>query len=141
MELGEPRLGSNGSLINGLSQPELVRIMLWSCTRQVTEPIDQIWALMGLAQPELRHSVSLVDYSQSGRSNFFAMYKAFTKIFLLQDEHLWMLPLIALTLRDQGLLSWCPNFCHVLMTTISSCYSELAEGTNYSIRVTRMQNP
>jgi hypothetical protein len=112
-ELGNLRLEANDNLINGLSQPELIRIMIWSRTRQVTEPVDRVWALMGLARPELRDSVSsLINYSQSSRTNFLATYKGFTKTFLLQDEHLWILSLIALTPRDQGLPSWCPNFCY-----------------------------
>jgi WD40 repeat protein len=113
VELGRLRMKAKGALVNGLSQPEFLRIMLWSRMRQVTEPVDRIWALMGLTQPDLRDSVSsLVDYSQHGRSNFFETYKAFARKFLLQDERLWMLSLIALTPRDENLPSWCPNFCH-----------------------------
>jgi hypothetical protein len=67
--------------------------------------------LTGLALPELRKSVApLVDYSVAGRSNFYATFKAFTQAFLLQNQRLWMLSLIAITPKYESLPSWCPSF-------------------------------
>lgn len=110
-ELGQWRAVAGGALINGLGQSEFVRILLWGCQRQVTEPVDRIWALIGLSQPELRKSVApLVDYSPTARSNFLATFKAFVRAFLLQDERLWMLSLAAVAPGHESLPSWCPNF-------------------------------
>jgi hypothetical protein len=112
-ELGMWREAARGAVLNGLSQPEFVRILLWGCQRQVTEPVDRIWALTGLARPELRKSVApLVDYSSEGRSNFYATFKNFVQAFLLQDERLWMLSLAAVTPKHGNLPSWCPNFSY-----------------------------
>ena len=111
VELGEWRGKAGGAVINGLSQSEFVRILSAGRQRQVTEQVDRIWALTGLAQPELRKSVApLVDYSPAGRSNFYSTFKAFTQAFLLQDERLWMLSLAAITPKHESLPSWCPNF-------------------------------
>jgi len=110
-ELGQWRKDHRGAVINGLSQPELVRLLLWGSQREVTEPVDRIWALAGLARAEVRKSVApLIDYSPAGRSNIHATFKAFTQAFLLQDEHLWLLSLVAITPKYEGLPSWCPSF-------------------------------
>lgn len=130
-ELRVWREQAQGPSMQGFPQTVFVRLLLWACEREVTEPVDRIWALTGLAQPELQQAVTpLVDYSEDARSNFHQGYKAFAKAFLFQDERLWLLSLISLIPRHKNLPSWCPSFSysnektsrHILQQTHTMLY-------------------
>lgn len=115
MELGRWRDRIQGLVETDFSTHEFIRLLLWSCQRQVTEPVDRVWALAGLAPPHMRQAIApLADYSDHARSNFHNAYKAFVRVFLLQDDRLSLLSLVALLPRHPNVPSWCPNFSHSL---------------------------
>ncbi|PLN78371.1 heterokaryon incompatibility protein-domain-containing protein [Aspergillus taichungensis] len=114
-ELGRWRDKKQGLVETVFDIHEFIRLLLWSCERQVTEPVDRVWALAGLAPPHMRQAVAhLTDYSDHARSNFHNTYKAVVRAFLLQDERLSLLALVALLPRHPNVPSWCPIFFHSL---------------------------
>ena len=115
LELGRWRDRIQGVVEAEFNTHEFIRLLLWSCQRQVTEPVDRVWALTGLAPPHMRQATAhLTDYSDHARSNFHNSYKTFVRAFLLQDERLSLLALVALLPRHPNVPSWCPSFSHSL---------------------------
>ncbi|CAN9155930.1 unnamed protein product [Alternaria alternata] len=79
--------------------------------RCVKEPIDRVWAIVGLLQRNLRSTLSSwVDYSAQGRDEYWKTWIMFAKA--LMNEPLGMSLLYAPPTREPKpphLPSWCPN--------------------------------
>jgi hypothetical protein len=80
--------------------------------RRVKEPVDRVWAIVGLLQGDLRHRLSSrVDYSAKGREEYWKAWIMFAKA--LMDEPYGTSLLDIPPTREPKppyLPSWCPNF-------------------------------
>jgi hypothetical protein len=91
--------------------------------RHVKEPVDRVWAIVGLLESDFRDRVAPdVDYSEKGRFEYWKTWLMFAKA--LVDEP-WGLILLdippTLEPRPLYLPSWCPNLsgraaCDMLVT-------------------------
>lgn len=128
--LGDWRLEAGGALLQGLSSPEFVKLLQYGSRKQVKEPVDRIWALIGLARPELRAAVTpLIDYSDSARNSYHLSFLNFAAAFLRQDSRLHLLSLSTLTPQDPRLPTWCPTFAPWLTTVLPSMLQDPGSGT------------
>ncbi|KAH6839287.1 heterokaryon incompatibility protein-domain-containing protein [Alternaria alternata] len=79
--------------------------------RRVKEPIDRVWAIVGLLQRDLRDRLSsCVDYSAKGRDEYWKTWIMFAKA-LMDEPHGMSLLHIPPTREPKPphLPSWCPN--------------------------------
>lgn len=108
------------SYLTGLSrsasapgESRLADLLLIAQMRACTEPIDRIWALMGILLPEQRDYIrqnNLVDYSPEGKRQFWKAYIGIVKFEILRDPQLKMFSLSSPTSNLSELPSWCPDF-------------------------------
>ena len=93
---------------------DLVRILQIARTKSCEQPIDRLWAMLGFTGPQFRRCVlekGLIDYSESGKRDFWKSYVAVAKLILLEhDPHLQLLSLAEPHLELPQLPTWCPNW-------------------------------
>ena len=90
--------------------------------RHVKEPVDRVWAIVGLIESEFRDRMtSKVDYSERGRFEYWKTWSMFTKA-LIDEPGAMRLLHIPPTLgpRSSYLPSWCPDLsgtsaCHMVI--------------------------
>ncbi|KAK2759764.1 hypothetical protein FQN54_002498 [Arachnomyces sp. PD_36] len=79
--------------------------------RQVTEPVDRVWAYLGLAEPKLREAAaSLIDYSPKARREYHTAYANLGKLLLPKEHGSYLLSIGKGQSGHAGFPSWCPNF-------------------------------
>ena len=78
-------------------------------SRQVTEPLDRIFAMLGLADNTIYNSEITVDYSASSKSHVQDLYVKFGKLVLREENMLMLLYHNSSQERSKTLPSWCPN--------------------------------
>jgi hypothetical protein len=80
-------------------------------SRHVKEPVDRVWALVGLLKNDLRDSLaSSVDYSAQGRNEYWRTWILFAKALLDEPGGLSLLQIPpTLETRSPYLPSWCPS--------------------------------
>lgn len=83
--------------------------------RQCTEPVDRVWALLGLLSPKfvaLVNEAKIIDYSDVGRREFWKSYLAFMKILHSFDVGDFLIVIIENISRKgtTPLPSWCVDF-------------------------------
>jgi hypothetical protein len=108
--------------------------------RHVKEPVDRVWAIVGLLESDFRDRVAPeVDYSEKGRLEYWKTWIMFAKA--LMDEH-WGMNLLnippTLEPRPLYLPSWCPNLsgraaCHMV---IDGLWNDAIDNQSESIRWT-----
>lgn len=76
--------------------------------KDVTEPVDRIYGLLGLASDRIRERIT-IDYSKEHMQNFWKKYIEFGKLFAALDYR-YLLSIAASKDRPSELPSWCPNF-------------------------------
>ena len=76
--------------------------------KDVTEPVDRIYGLLGLANDIVRESI-MIDYSQERREQFWKAYIDFGKLWAKLDYR-YLLSIAPSKDRPSELPSWCPNF-------------------------------
>ena len=83
--------------------------------QQCSEPVDRIWAILGLLPKELREHINntnLIDYSVSGKREYWRSYVAFMRLLCTLDRKSFWTAVLA----GQGLVkhsampSWCPDW-------------------------------
>ena len=100
-----------GPIIEGLPVPAFADLLQYCRLRKVTEPVDRVWAFLGLAQPDVQQIAGpLIDYSLEGRRDYHKAYVNLFKVLLPKDSSLYLLSLAPSLQRPSGLPSWCPNF-------------------------------
>lgn len=83
--------------------------------KQCTEPVDRVWALLGLLSPKfvaLVNEAKIIDYSDVGRREFWRSYLAFMKILHAFDVEDFLIVIIE-NISCKGttpLPSWCVDF-------------------------------
>jgi hypothetical protein len=99
--------------------------------RHVKEPIDRVWAIVGLLKRDLRDRLSSqVDYSAKGRDEYWKTWIMFAK--LLMNEYCGMSLLDMPPTREPKpphLPSWCPN-----LSGRSACRMKICGTWNIQIR-------
>jgi hypothetical protein len=79
--------------------------------RDVSEPVDHVWALVGLFDDELRSKViPFIDYGEEARKEYWKIYLKVAKEILLLDPSLGILSISPSLEKDPGPTTWCPNF-------------------------------
>lgn len=76
--------------------------------KDVTEPVDRIYGLLGLADDDVRESIK-IDYSEEHRKFFWKVYIEFGKLWAKLDYR-YLLSTAPSKERPSELPSWCPNF-------------------------------
>ncbi|KAL8836532.1 MAG: hypothetical protein Q9170_002887 [Blastenia crenularia] len=79
-------------------------------SRQTSEPVDKVYAVLGLVDNDARDQVP-VDYSEEARKEFWNVYVNAVAVALRTGSGLgWLLMEASSQEALQGLPSWCPNF-------------------------------
>ena len=80
------------------------------------EPVDKIWALLGLLQPlfvaEIQRK-NIIDYSDSAKRDYWKSYLAFMKLLYAWNVHEFQAAMLRMMMehpRHVLLPSWCPDF-------------------------------
>ena len=76
----------------------------------MTEPLDRVYALLGLAEDTIYHSQISVDYSSRSWNCVSDLYVKFGKLILRKENLLILLYYNSSKERLETLPSWCPNF-------------------------------
>lgn len=94
---------------------DLPVLLILSVDRGYSEPVDRVWALLGLLNKRYRQKIidaDLVDYSISARLNYHDTFLGITKFHIEHDTSL-AVELIEDNLRtvhNPSLPSWCPDW-------------------------------
>jgi hypothetical protein len=91
----------------GRSYP-LTRLCHFARSRNTSEPIDKVYAVLGLTDEAVRKQIK-VDYSQESRQNFWKAYVNLGAVSLQEDPDLFLLQIASSRERPLELPSWCPN--------------------------------
>ncbi|KAJ4363217.1 hypothetical protein N0V83_010337 [Neocucurbitaria cava] len=101
--------------------------------RLVKEPVDRIWGVAGLLSGDKRQELaSIVDYSATGRKEYWKTYLGAFKILMTEMQTLQLLS-IPPVLRSQKdvLPTWCPDISKTFACSLSFC-----EWWNYPVNHT-----
>ena len=83
-------------------------------TKSCEQPIDRLWAMLGFTGPYFRRSIEgkkLIDYSESGKRDYWKSYAAVAKLILLDhDPHMELLSAAEPHPELPQLPTWCPNW-------------------------------
>ena len=123
--------GGEGSHGSGLSQmvnviegirallrrkyPSMYVLKEFCQDRACQEPVDRLWGLLGLMPPELVARIKdakIIDYTESGKRQYWKSYLAFMKILYAHDREDFIYTLFADIGRGKTspLPSWCLDF-------------------------------
>ena len=92
------------------NHPSLLQFAAIGRDKDVTEPVDQIYGLLGLVGQMVGvASKIVVDYSE-GKRNWWRAYIQYSKLQLQSERTLLLLSMAASQQRPTELPSWCPNF-------------------------------
>ncbi|PMD15965.1 hypothetical protein NA56DRAFT_709350 [Hyaloscypha hepaticicola] len=109
--------------------------------RNCKEHVDHLWAVLGLTHPKIRNLVRSsrwIDYSITGRTQFWRSYITFAKWRVENDEWLIILSTARSLFKPQELPSWCPNWASApmiksLKSSIYSCGYDTEESRRSEI--------
>jgi hypothetical protein len=76
----------------------LTELLILARQRMCKEPIDRIWAVLGLFHPQLREailSIGCIDYSPIGKTQFWRSYIDLAKWVIVRDKTLAWLTIAA----------------------------------------------
>jgi hypothetical protein len=98
--------------------------------RQVKEPVDRVWAIVGLLENHLKKRLTpYVDYSAQGRKEYWKTWILFAKALIDEPDGIKLLLVPpALEPKPPGLPSWCPS-----LSGESTCDMRITEPWNASI--------
>jgi hypothetical protein len=87
----------------------------WGKERICTEPIDRVWAILGLLTKADRQAIRksrVIDYSVAGRRNYWKSFLGISKIQIKQDKRTALLLLSndVAHAKTPRLPSWCPDW-------------------------------
>jgi hypothetical protein len=79
--------------------------------REVKEPVDRIWATIGLLPDKLQDRLTtIVDYSGDGRREYWRTYVKFAKLIVEMESSLWILDFPKTLERNKEKFpSWCAD--------------------------------
>lgn len=90
-------------------------------SKRCTEPVDRIWGMLSLVRPETQSEILSqvkIDYSDSGREQFWKPYLAFAKWHIQKDSSLMMFSVAPSREKPFELPSWCPNWASTVDYTM-----------------------
>lgn len=114
----------------------LTELLIIARQRVYEEPIDCIWAVFGLFYPHIREailSISCIDCSPIGKTQFWRSYIDLAKWVIVRDNTLSWLSMAA-SEKPPEMPSWCSNW------TATETYPSFAHINFYSSRYDNM-NP
>ncbi|CAO2651357.1 Nn.00g039270.m01.CDS01 [Neocucurbitaria sp. VM-36] len=91
--------------------------------RQVKEPVDRIWGVAALLSGDKRQKLaSIVDYSVTGRKEYWKTYLGAFRILITEMQTLQLLsiPPVIRTQRDV-IPTWCPDISKRFLCSLSFC--------------------
>jgi Heterokaryon incompatibility protein (HET) len=98
-------------------QDSIIPITLRMSRHQATlEPVDRVYAILGLFDPEIRAQVD-IDYSPASTKNYWKAYTQFFKALMLRAPHMAVMGLSSEE-KLAHLPSWCINFNSTQNTSI-----------------------
>lgn len=89
--------------------PTLAELMTFGDHKNVSNPHDRVYGLIGLATPEARNRIS-IDYSDKTPTGWSRTYLQCAKACIQEDPSLSILSLLSNRPKGLPLPSWCPNF-------------------------------
>jgi hypothetical protein len=89
--------------------PTMAHVMQYARTRETSNPLDKVYAVLGLLDPELVKLIK-IDYSSRSRENYLQLYIRLGHILLAGSPSLYLLSYASSKERPSLLPSWCPNF-------------------------------
>lgn len=94
-------------------------LVMFCRKRETLEPLDRIYALIGLADEKdaIYKQRLRIDYSKFSRSHYWWIYLEFAKIALTKEPHLKVLSYACSDHKSPQLPSWCPDLNSLLTTT------------------------
>ena len=99
-------------------------------SRQGKETVDRIWAIAGLLNDAFQEKLKpAVDYSETGRKEYWRTYARFAKI-LMEESHslgVFCIP-ASVESRDERIPSWCPP-----LSGRPACISMMSDWWNYPV--------
>jgi hypothetical protein len=102
---------------NGTRHHLLSYLVNSSIGRNVTEPVDRVYAVLGLADPVIRAKIT-VDYSLDCRRDYWKLYLAVGHLMIHEDSDAGTLLKVTTPDRPVQLPSWCPNFNSMPINTL-----------------------
>src|SRR5271163_753430 len=120
-------LWSINTIKDSVTQKKATRffdLVMFGRDRETFEPVDHIYAVLGLAEgsDEIYRKQIDVDYSEKNRKLYWNTYASFGKVALLHESHLKLLAYTASTERPSDLPSWCPN---LNSTPLTAAFGEI----------------
>jgi hypothetical protein len=91
------------------NRPSLLQLARIGRDKDVTEPVDRIYGLLGLVSPMVASQI-VVDYSTEAKKEWWRVYIQYGKLQLQSESTLLLLSMAASQQRPTELPSWCPNF-------------------------------
>jgi hypothetical protein len=88
-----------------------------SQVRFCTEPVDHLWGMLGLMDPVERDQIQSsewVDYTDTGKSQFWHSYIKISRWTVQRDTSLYIFSTTRSFLKPQQIPSWCPNWASPL---------------------------
>jgi hypothetical protein len=101
-----PRIDIMRSIPKDMKRP-IISLLDTSCERQTTEPVDKVYALLGLVDDDAKKRIT-VDYSTEARHKYWKVNIELGK-FLLEEPGFEILQMTSSYSRPAELPSWCPN--------------------------------
>ena len=90
-------------------QYPLLQLCHYARSREASEPIDKVYAMLGLTDESIRKTI-IVDYSPESKREFWKAYVDLALCVLETDTSLFLVQMSSSQQRPLGLPSWCPNF-------------------------------
>jgi hypothetical protein len=91
----------------------LAQLLDASRFRVCTEPVDHLWGILGLMDQVTRDEIQSsewVDYTDTGKSQFWRSYIKFARWMVQRDQSLYTFSAARSLLKPQQIPSWCPNW-------------------------------
>jgi hypothetical protein len=122
-------------------------LLAFTRARKCKEPVDHLWGVLGLVDPDMRDLAKTsgwIDYSVTGKSQFWRSYIKFAKLEVENDGRLMLLSTTRSFSKPQEMPSWCPNWASTqkalnLGLMVYSCgyYDEESRRSDITVDVDR----
>lgn len=109
--LQHQKTGNTGENTNVGAVGRFARLSCKTRRRNVTLPVDRVWALLGLAPESIQQEASsFIDYKKPAMASHHAVYARFARVLLSDDPFLTLLSYVSSGDQVTSLPSWCPDF-------------------------------
>ncbi|KAH6681623.1 heterokaryon incompatibility protein-domain-containing protein [Halenospora varia] len=114
----------NTRCVDAVDIPLLLNILR---PRKVKKPVDRIWAISGLLERDFQRKLApLVDYSETGRAQYWRTYVRFAKTLIEEQQSLGLLCIPPSVESNEDIPSWCPD-----LSGQAACLMTMIDYWNY----------